>query len=164
MASTFTTYRAQPANPHDAFASRQRRFGASRLTRSICLAAAALLFLSSAHASAGDFSLTYAIDANGKNDAGKIICEYDKTCEIVPVGFRMSLSISFIRPDHRSAELQVFGGRGCCYSADAARTFYLHVAPGLLRVPLYEGRARKGNEFVQNRRFGVLYLEFSTLR
>jgi hypothetical protein len=147
------------------FASRQRRFGASRvLTRSIRLAITALLFLSRAHASAADFSLTYAIGANGKNDAGKVICEYDKPCSVEPVGFGISVNISFIRPDHRSAELEVFGGPGCCYSADANRTFYLDIEPGLVRVPLYEGRQRKGNEFVQNHRFGMLYLEFSNLR
>jgi hypothetical protein len=135
-----------------------------RSIRSIYGVLLALFVLWSTGAFAGDFSLTYAIDANGKNDAGKVICEYDKPCSVEPVGFGISVNISFIRPDHRSAELEVFGGPGCCYSADANRTFYLDIEPGLVRVPLYEGRQRKGNEFVQNHRFGMLYLEFSNLR
>src|SRR4029079_11852387 len=122
------------------------------LTRSMCFAAAALLALPSADVSASEYSLNYAIDANGKTDAGKIVCDYDKICKIVPVGFRMSLSISFILPGHSSAHLEVVGGLGCCYSDDANKTFYLDIEHGLLRIPLYEGRARRVNEFVQNRR------------
>jgi hypothetical protein len=133
-------------------------------THSICPALLAFFVLSSSGASAGDYSVTYAIDANGKNDAGKIeTCNYDKPCEIEPVGLGLSIFLSFIRPDHRSVQLHVYGPRGCCYS-DAATTIYLDLEPGLLRVPLYEGRARRGNEFIQNKRFGVLYLEFSNLR
>jgi hypothetical protein len=134
------------------------------LIRSICGALLAVFF-SSAGASAGDYSVTYAIDADGKNDAGKIeTCDYDKPCEIRPVGFGLLIFVSFIHPDHRSVQLRVYGRRGCYYSADAATTIYLDIEPGLLRVPLYEGRERRGNEFAQNRRFGVLYLEFSSLR
>ena len=133
--------------------------------RSIGAALLAFLLLSTAGASAGDYSLTYAIDANGKNDAGKIeTCDYDKPCEIKPAGFRLGIFVSFIYPEHRSVELHVYGRRGCCYSVDAGTTIYLDIAPGLLRVPLYEGRERRGNEFVQNKRFGILYLEFSNLR
>jgi hypothetical protein len=125
----------------------------------------AFFLLSSAGASAGDYSVTYAIDANGKNDVGKIeTCDYDKPCEIKPVGFGLWIFLSFIHPDHRSVQLHVFGRRDCCYSADAATTIYLDIEPGLLRVPLYQGRQRRGNEFVKNKRFGVLYLEFSNLR
>jgi hypothetical protein len=69
----------------------------------------AFFLLSSAGASAGDYSVTYAIDANGKNDAGKIeTCNYDKPCEIEPVGLGLSIFLSFIRPDHRSVQLHVY--------------------------------------------------------
>lgn len=134
------------------------------LVRSVCAALMAFL-LSNVSASAGDYSVTYAIDANGMNDVGKIeTCEYDRPCDIEPVGFGLWIFLSFIQQNHRSAELHVFGRPGCCYSADAATTIYLDIKPGLLRVPLYEGRERRGNEFVRNKRFGVLYLEFSNLR
>jgi len=133
--------------------------------RSIGAALLAFFLLSSTGASAGDYSLTYAIDANGKNDAGKIeTCEYVEPCEIRPAGLGLWISLSFIRPDHRWVNLVLYGPAGCCFSADGIRTIYLEIKPGLLRVPIYEGRARRGNEFVQNKRFGILYLEFSNLR
>jgi len=136
------------------------------LIRLICAAIAVFLLLSCPTASAGDYSLSYAIDANGRNDAGKIeTCEYVKACEIEPVGFGPSIFLSFMHPDHRSVNIEVYGRRrGCCYSADATRTIYLDIKPGLLRVPLYEGRERSGNEFIRNEKFGMLYLEFSNLR
>lgn len=116
-------------------------------------------------ASAGDYSVAYAIDVDGKNDAGKIEnCEYTKVCMIESVSSGLSISMGFFHPDHRGVELEVKGPPGCCYSGDAIRTFYLEVKPGLLRVPIYHGQARRENEFVQNERFGVLYLEFSNLR
>jgi hypothetical protein len=63
----------------------------------ICAALLAFFLLSTAGAFAGDYSLTYAIDANGKNDAGKKeACEYARPCEIKPVvGFGLSILISF---------------------------------------------------------------------
>ncbi len=135
------------------------------LIRSICVPLLAIFLLSTAKACAGDYSVIYAIEANGKDDTGKIeTCTYNEPCEIKPVGFGLSIFLSFIQPDHRSVELHVYGRRGCCYSADAAPTIYLDIEPGLLRVPLYEGIQRRGNEFVRNKRFGLLYLEFSNLR
>jgi hypothetical protein len=123
--------------------------------------------LSNSSAFAGDYSLTYAIDANGKHDAGRIdICQYDDPCDIEPAGLELSISISLSigRPNYKWAELRVKGPRGCCYSYDAREKFFLEIKPGLLRVPMYQGRSRRENEFVQNRKFGILYLEFSNLR
>ena len=51
------------------------------LVRAVCAVPLAFL-LSNASAFAGDYSVSYAIDANGKNDAGKITCEYTKACVI----------------------------------------------------------------------------------
>ncbi len=134
------------------------------LVLSVCAACFAFL-LSDVSASAGDYSVTYAIDANGKNNAGKIEnCEYTRVCEIEPTGWGLHISLGFIYPDHQWVELHVHGPAGCCYSADADRDINLEIKPGLLRVPLYQGRPRRGNEFVRNKRFGVLYLEFSSLR
>jgi hypothetical protein len=121
--------------------------------------------LSSTGVSAGDYSVTYAIDANGKNDAGRIdACDDDRICLIESASTGLSISLSFFHPNHHWVELYVSGPAGCCYSADANRAIDLEIKPGLLRVPIYQGRVRRGNEFVQNKRFGVLYLEFSNLR
>jgi hypothetical protein len=135
------------------------------LIRSVRAALLAVFLVSSAGASAGEYSLAYAIEANGRNDVGKIeTCDYDKPCDIDAPGLGLRISLSFIHADHDEVELYVDGPSGCCYSNDAIRTFYIEIKPGLLRVPIYQGRARRQNEFVQNKRFGVLYLAFSNLR
>jgi hypothetical protein len=123
-----------------------------------------LLFWGAA-ASAGDYSAAYAIDANGKTDKGIVdTCKYIEVCDITSAALGVTLSLGFVRPDHDSIELEISGPPGCCYSADANRTFYLDTRKGLQRVPIYVGHQRKGNEFVRNERFGDVYLEFSNLR
>jgi len=136
-----------------------------RLTRWAYFALPMWLLFSSAAASAGDYSVAYAIDANGKTDKGIVdTCKYIDVCEITSADLGVTLSLGFTRPDHDSIELEIRGPPGCCYSADAKLTFYLGTRRGLQRVPIYVGHQRKGNEFVRNERFGVVYLEFSNLR
>ncbi|WJR76486.1 hypothetical protein [Bradyrhizobium sp. NP1] len=109
--------------------------------------------------------MTYAIDANGKTDTGRVdSCTYTETCHIESHAIGLSISLTFIRPDHASIDLEMEGPTGCCYSSDAAETIHLETKPGLRRVPMYRGRERRRNEFVRNERFGVLYLQFSNLR
>jgi len=116
-------------------------------------------------ASAGEYVVSYAIDAGDLNDVGKIdSCEYDKRCVITSNKTRLSIVLRFMHPDHASVELEVDGPPGCCYSADASKTIFLEILPTLQRVPIYEGRPRRRNEFVLNNRFGILYLEFSNMR
>jgi hypothetical protein len=135
------------------------------LIRSARTALLPVFLLSGAGASAADYSITYAIDANGKTSTGQIeTCDYEKSCAIEPPGFGLQIYLSFTRPDHRGVDLFIIGPPACCYSSDATREFYLQIKPGLLRVPIYQGRARRGNEFVQNHKLGMLYLEFSNLR
>jgi hypothetical protein len=70
------------------------------LVRSIGAALLASFFLFSAGASAADYSVAYAIDANGKSDVGKIeTCNYDKRCEIESANSGLSISLLFPRPD-----------------------------------------------------------------
>jgi hypothetical protein len=124
---------------------------------------ASLLFASTAFA--GDYSVSYAIDANGKIDKGIVdTCKYVEVCGITSAALGVTLSLGFTRPDHDSIELEISGPPGCCYSVDTNRTFYLDTRRGLQRMPIYLGHQRKGNEFVRNERFGFLYLEFSNLR
>jgi hypothetical protein len=116
-------------------------------------------------ASAGDFTLNYAIDVGSATDAGKVdSCTYLSFCEIKSADLRMRLMINVHRPDHRSVELRIYGPNGCCYSDDANDIFYLDIKVGLQRLPIYAGRRRQRNEFVLNERLGILYLEFSDIR
>ena len=136
----------------------------SRSKFAMSVIAAALFFFPCPQAAAGDYSVKYAIDAGGKNDAGKIeSCEYIRLCFIESDSLGLSIDLSFVREDHSWVELHVYGPAGCCYSADAIRTIYLEIKPGLQRMSIYQGRSRRRNEFVQNRKFGVLYIEISDL-
>lgn len=135
------------------------------LIRSARTALLSFFLLSGAGAAAADYSVTYAIDANGKTSAGKIeTCDYETLCFIEAPGLGLQISLSFNHSDRRWVELYIDGPPACCYSSDATREFYLQITPGLLRVPIHQGRARRRNEFVRNHKFGVLYLEFSNLR
>ena len=127
--------------------------------------ASAFFFYACSKAAAGDYSVTYAIDTGDKNDVGNIeSCEYIRRCTIKSGSLGLSIDLRIIREDHAWVELEVNGPYGCCYSADANKTIYLEIKPTLQRVPIYEGRLRRRNEFVLNKKFGVLYIEFSNLR
>jgi hypothetical protein len=142
-----------------------RKHASLGLLLATSLLVASLFVCSTRDATAGDYTLTYAIDADGKNDAGKVeTCGYEHTCEIESANSGLSLSLFFLWPDHKSVELRVNGPPGCCYSADANRIFYLEITPTLLRVPIYQGRPRRVNEFVLNERLGYVYLQFSNMR
>lgn len=136
-----------------------------RLMRMIYVVLLALIPMAGTRALAGDYTLNYAIDANGQTGTGKVeSCRYEKTCEINSAGLELSLSLDPVGPEGPLLTLNVQGPADCCYSADAALDFYVRVNPGLLRVPVYRGKLRKGDEFVRNERFGTVYLEFSNLR
>jgi hypothetical protein len=141
-----------------------------RLIRSICAALLAVpfLFLSDVDASAGDYTVAYAIDAGDQNDAGKIeICEYTKFCLIKSEKLRISLSLSFWHPDHNEVDIQIYGNQGrsaCCYFADGVDSVVRKARGSLIRLRVFEGRRRIRNEFLQNAPVGILYLQFSEMK
>lgn len=136
------------------------------LRRSVLgILAACLLLRSAVGASAGDHSVTYAIDAGDKSDVGKIEnCEYVHGCIITSKIVGLTIFLDYAYQNREWVVLRIYGPPGCCFSADAARPIYLKIEPTLQRVPIYEGRLRRRNEFVMNNRFGVLYIQFSDLR
>lgn len=60
------------------------------------------------------------------------------------------------------------GGRsrsiGCCYFSGGERRAEGDLTQPMLWLRIYDGRARKRNEVVQNIHLGLLYLRFSNLR
>jgi hypothetical protein len=77
------------------------------------------LLLSSADASAGDFTVAYAFDAGDVNDAGKTTtCEYKTFCRIESDKLKLWISLSFWNSDHKEVDVQVSGNKGrpaCCF-------------------------------------------------
>jgi hypothetical protein len=131
----------------------------------IILMVAVFLLFSIGGVAAGDYVATYAIDIGEKNDAGRIEdCVYEKPCQIVSKGVGLRINLNFSYPDHGRVHLHVYGPPGCCVFSDAVESITLDPKQALQRVVVFEGRERVRNEYVQNRRIGVVYLSFSELQ
>ena len=125
---------------------------------------ASLLFCNS-KAAAADYVVNYALEVDGKTDTGKKeTCEYVRPCEIVSESAGVRVVMNFTYPDHRSVYTQVYGRLGCCYFRDGVDSISLDPRLPLHHLQIFEGQARRKNEFVQNRKVGVLYLSFSDMR
>jgi hypothetical protein len=125
----------------------------------------ASLLLSNGKGAAADYVVNYALDVDGKTDAGKKeTCEYVRPCEIISESSGIRVVMNFTYPDHLSVYTHVYGRLGCCYFRDGADSISLDPKLPLHHLQIFEGRARRQNEFVQNRKIGVLYLSFSDMR
>jgi hypothetical protein len=137
------------------------------------------LFLS-VDASAGDYIVSYAFDGTTREDvaagATSLLneegitkeCQYDRSCTIELAKSDLTISIDVRRSSRREVVVYAYGGRSrsaaCCYFLGGDRRFAGSLAQPLLRLGIYEGHARKRNEYVQNLPLGLLYLQFSDLR
>ena len=144
---------------------------------SVVIVATSLLL--SLEAFAGDYIVSYAFDGTTRadvaagttsalNEAGSTKeCRYDRRCTIELT--KADLTISFYVRRLAAHEVMVFadGGRslsdGCCYFSGGDRLVNRKLAEPLLRLWIYEGQSRKGNEYVQNLPLGLLYLQFLDL-
>jgi len=136
------------------------------LLRAAYVVLPAFLFLSSVSASAGDYAVSYALDTGDLIEAARTEkCEYRQACEINLEKAELTISLTFWRPDHNEVHVGVSGQRlGCCYFTDGVESVYRDVRGTTIRLPVFEGRARKRNEFIQNILVGVLYLRFSNTK
>ena len=138
------------------------------LRRSVFVLLAAFFLLSSAHASDGNFTVSYAFDAlDGLNDLGKRICEYKSSCTIESEILKLSIELAFWDPNHRIVTISVSGERGrwgCCYFSDGVREVKRDVRDSVVRLYVYVGRPRIRNEFIQNEPLGILYLRFLDMK
>jgi hypothetical protein len=123
------------------------------------------LLCSGGKAAAADYVVNYAFDLEGKTDAGrKETCEYVRPCQIESESLGMRIILVFTYPDHRSVYVTVHGKLGCCYFSDGVDSISLDPKSSLHHLKLFEGKARRRNEFVGNTKVGVLYLTFSDLQ
>ena len=128
----------------------------------------ALCSVFSGHGFSGDYVVSYAFDANGLEDAGTIRdCRYGYACEIRPKGLDLTISLSLYLPSGGSRKdlgLSIDGGRtrpDCCFFSDGVRYLNRTLEDAFVRLGVYEGHARRRNEFVRNSPLGMLYLQFS---
>lgn len=150
----------------------------SRSILSLVIVATGLLL--SLEAFAGDYIVSYAFDGTTRadvaagatsalNEVGSTKeCQYDKRCTIELT--KSDLTISFYVGRLGAHKVMVFadGGRrlgdGCCYFSGGDRLVNRDLAEPLLRLRIYEGQARKRNEYVENLPLGLLYLQFSDFK
>jgi hypothetical protein len=142
-------------------------------TRSLTLRIVMLLTLlavPNVAASAGDFVLNYAIDADGKTDAGKLEnCGYEHVCEIHAADLNIQIVVHPSATGLPTMDMIVRGPPDCCYTVDATQQLQTTLRPGLLRVAIYRRVWRDRDEFVRNaflqtQRIGAIHLAFSQLR
>jgi hypothetical protein len=124
-----------------------------------------LLGILNANAFAGDYTVAYALEIGGKTETGKVDnCQYTKQCEIASKDFGLSIFTYFIYPENRDVYVTVEGKKGCCYFNDGNESISLDSRRPIPGMAIFEGHARRKNEFVQNNRLGTLYLKLLNLR
>lgn len=150
----------------------------SRYVLSLVIVATGLV--RSAEALAGDYTVSYAFDgttradvARGATGASNEVgiakeCQYGRGCTIRLAKSDLTISLKVERSGSRRVTVLADGGRslsdGCCYFSDGERLVARELTEPLLRLRIYEGQARKRNEYVENVPLGLLYLQFSDFK
>ena len=125
--------------------------------------------LPSAGASAGDYTVSYALDAGDTQDVGKSEeCTFEHYCDVASRKLDFNISLSFYYPErdhpkHNEVHIGIRGRNGCCYFSDGVDSV-VRDARAFIRLNIYRGRRRIRNEFIQNEPVGILYLQFSNLK
>lgn len=123
-----------------------------------------LLFGPSAYA--GDFAVAHAFDADGQKETGTVEdCDYRYQCELRVRNAQIRIMLFVLDRERRKVSISINGNSqiGCCYFSDGA-TRVERGADSLIGLSVYEGHARKRNEFVQNLPVGVLFLRFAEMK
>jgi len=150
------------------------------LRRILPVAIAAIGLLLSADAFAGDYAVSYAFDGTTREDVAAGVtstlnevgitkeCHYEKPCTIELTKSDLTISLYVERSGYHEVMVFADGGRslsaGCCYFSGGDRLASRKLTEPLLRLWIYEGQARKRNEYVQNLPLGLLYLQFSDFK
>jgi hypothetical protein len=118
-------------------------------------------------AEAADYTVAYAFDGVETTETGKAECEYRSYCEVNFEKAGVSLLLGFRDPRHTSIGITVYGLRraNCCFFFDGVSSVSRDLGrTSLIRLHVYEGHRRRGNEYIQNAPIGVLSLNISNLK
>jgi hypothetical protein len=118
----------------------------------------ASLVASNSNAASSKYSIAYAIEKGGNSERGAFQCELRKVCRQLIGPEKLRLTITFM--EESDVWVSLSGRAGCCYFDDANWRAQVDSRRRSHRLPIFEGVARRGNEFVQNDRVGILRLEF----
>jgi hypothetical protein len=129
-----------------------------------CAVLLAILSLFSLPAAAGDYTVAYAFDGSEHVETGSVECEYRSYCWINIEKAAVSLMLGFRDANHTRIDINVGGiKRGeCCFFFDGVNSVSRDISESsLIRLHVYVGHFRRGNEFLQNAPIGLLYLKIS---
>lgn len=146
----------------------------------LSLVIVAIGLLLSLDAFAGDYTVSYAFDGTTRADVARGVmgasneegiakeCQYGRRCTIALTKSDLTISFSVERSAYHDVIVFADGGHsrgvGCCYFSGGDRRAERRLSEPLLRLWIYEGQARKRNEYVENIPLGLLYLQFSDLK
>ncbi|QOG22044.1 hypothetical protein [Bradyrhizobium sp. SEMIA] len=150
------------------------------LSRILSVVIVATGLLLSVDAFAGDYTISYAFDGTTTADVARGAtgasnqegvakeCQYERRCTIELTKSDLTISLNVERSGSHKVIVFANGGRsrsaGCCYFSGGDRLAARELTEPLLRLWIYEGQARKRNEYVENIPLGLLYLQFSDLK
>jgi hypothetical protein len=120
-----------------------------------------LLGLPVFHARAGDYEVAYAIDAHGEKAMGQSAeCTYKDSCRLT---LDTLTSIAIVFYAKQEFNLYIYGRDGCCFFSDGESFVRIDAERPFHRLSIFEGRQRRGNEVVVNKKIGELFLAFRNL-
>lgn len=132
---------------------------AIRVVRTVVVAG--FLGLSAEAADAGDYSVVYAVEVADQIETGKVEgCVYTKQCEIRSSLLGTSILAYFIYPANTEVSLAIQEKAGCCYFSDGDGYASIKSVDAGGDFEIFWGRWRRQNEFVGNKRVGVLHVKF----
>lgn len=152
------------------------------LNRLLFVVIIVIALVQSYDAVAGDYTVSYAFDGTTAQDVAAAVtsslneqgtrqdCTYGTFCTIrlSKSDLEIRLDLSQLERDKKRIFVSANGGRtqglACCYFSDGESTVSRELREPLVKLHIYDGHRRKGNEFVQNLHLGVLYLQFSDLK
>lgn len=145
---------------------------------SISIVVTALLL--SADAFADDYTVSYVFDGAARAgivaDAASSLreegstreCEYERPCKIELTKSDLTITLNALRSGRHKVVVFADGGRSrsidCCFFGGGERRAESELAQPSFWLRIYEGHARKRNEYVQNIHLGLLHLQFSDLK
>lgn len=144
-----------------------RCFPQNRSLRWAMWAGLAVSSLFNLPAMAADYTVTHAFDGRETVETGKTECEFRRYCRIEFEKAGVSLLLGFVASEHTKIAISVDGIRrsGCCFFYDGVRSVSRAVGQSsVIRLRVYEGHPRRGNEFILNSPIGVLYLQISDMK
>lgn len=139
----------------------------STLKRVGCFVLLTLSLLFSLPAAAGDYSITYAFDGPEGTETGSTECEFQSYCKIKFENAGVSLWLEFQDIHHTRLHIAAHALRraNCCFFSDGVDSVDRDIRmSSLIRLHVFEGHRRRGNEFIQNAPIGVLYLKISDIK